>query len=404
MATEHLPKTAQHGVTDRPPEHLVLAALTFQAGNPSDCHAAAERLRNIVRDELHGQLADSQTETGELGFANVSQRGGLMITVGLSSSGYDKLGQPEGSPHRPVDLHPMPDDVIDPDAQITGREPQPPNLPGEGDIIVKIASNDVYITEHVLRRIQHELSSDFTVQWMVTGSNRYSTSQESHDPRKEARALIGFLDGTNNLDPGSETDRALIFTDHGVTSYPPNPTPGRYDQAQFPELRPLPALPEPAELDGGTYLAVEVLLLDIGAFDNESRSSQEAIVGRTKDTGQPAGNAVDSSHVLKANPHRPGTDDEKRRLLRRGYPLIRATDGQMTLGLVFLAFARSLTTQHEFVRRAWIDNPNFPHVDAGVDQLLATYVKRPLEAGGYYFVPPLTKTSDQASWLLPPLP
>src|SRR4051812_15486485 len=98
MTTEHLPRHAQHGVTDPPPEHLVLAALTFQGADPAACQAAIERLRAVVRHELHGELAEVETETGELGFATVSQRGKLMITVGVASTGYDKLGAPEGSP------------------------------------------------------------------------------------------------------------------------------------------------------------------------------------------------------------------------------------------------------------------------------------------------------------------
>lgn len=397
MATEHLPKQAQSGITDQPREHLTLAALTFSAAcvDPTSCHAAAEQLRALVRAELAGELAEQSTETGELGYSNHYDRYRLMITLGISSTGYDRLGAAAGD--RPVDLHPMPADVVDPDGQ--GR---PATVPGEGDLLLKVMSDDIFVTEHVLRRVEHELSAVLEVRWTQTGVQRYNT--RSKLSRQESRALIGFLDGTSNLNPANADDRALIFTDHVVTSYPANPTSDQYDGASFPDLRDVPTGPEPADLDGGSYLAVEVLAVDTTAFDALGEAGEEVAIGRNKLDGSPLAAAAPASHVLKANPHRTGSDDDQRRMLRRGYSLIRPTSGTMTRGLIFLAFGRSLTTQHEFVRRAWIDNPNFPTVGAGQDQFLSRFTSRPLESGGYYFMPPLTKASDKASWRLPAAP
>lgn len=70
---------------------------------------------------------------------------------------------------------------------------------------------------------------------------------------------------------------------------------------------------------------------------------------------------------------------------------------------MFIAFGRSLTTQVEFVRRAWINNPNFLTTGAGQDALLFGGAVNPrLLVGGYYFAPPLAKASDLASWVIPP--
>jgi deferrochelatase/peroxidase EfeB len=91
-------------------------------------------------------------------------------------------------------------------------------------------------------------------------------------------------------------------------------------------------------------------------------------------------------------------------MLRRGYPTIRPGVPGLVRGLVFMAFARSLTTQPEFVRRAWINNRDFPQTGSGVDHFLGTYVDQQIESGGYYFAPPLTKASDKASWRLPAVP
>jgi Dyp-type peroxidase family len=397
MTTEHLPKNAQAGITERPPEHLIVTALTFNAANPVDCHTAAESLRGVVSAELHGTPADPSIETGELGYAEHHDTSDLMITFALSDSGYTKLGAAEDD--RPIDLHPMPADILD------GRQPEGGTAvnAGEGDVLLKIVSNDAYVTEHVLRRVQRDLSDDFTVLWAQTGLQRYDTYQISN-PRHESRALIGFLDGTENLDPSQPDDRALIFTDSTITNYPQNPQSGQYGGANFPPLRDVPTGPEPAELDAGTYLAIEVLLIDTASFDQQPPDAQSNTIGRDKQSGAEIEPPSPVSHVQKANPDRPGTDDRSRQMLRRGYALIQPLGAELALGLVFIAFARSLTTQHEFVRRAWINNPDFPSVGVGTDGFLTTYVNRQLLAGGYYFVPPLTKITDRSSWLLPPSP
>ena len=392
MSAERLPKLAQAGITDRPAEHLTLAALDLMPGDPVACHAAMERLRTIVRAELHGHPADPTVETGELGYEDPHKEYGLVITMALSDSGYTKLGAT--SANRPLDLHPMPADILDASEQGRGA-----HRPGEGDVLLKITANDIYVTEHVSHRIEHELSAEFSLRWVQTGAQRFNTNQPLS--RAESRALIGFLDGTNNLHPNNEADRGLIFTDHTRTDYPQNPPSGAYQGATFPDLRQMPAGAEPAELDGGSYLAVETLLIATGLFDSQSVDAQSAIIGRQKVDGSMISPPLAASHVQKANPHRPGTDDELRRMLRRGYPTTRPGASGLDRGLVFMAFARSLTTQHEFVRRAWINNPNFPQTGSGKDQFLANYVDQQIDSGGYYFAPPLRKQSDKASWLLP---
>lgn len=389
------PRTAQRGISLRPREHLILAALTFAETDVASCRAAVDALRLLVAAELAGNLAPTETETGELGFLEDHYEYRLLVTVGFSTIGYDKLGGTDAD--RPRDLQPIPPDVLDASGAAQG-----PEIAGEGDVIVHIAADDSFITEHVLRRIEHELAADFTVLWVQTGAQRYRTRQ-SQDPRKESRALIGFLDGTNNLSMANADDRGLVFTDHTRTDYPRNPLPDQYQGAQFPPLREPPTQPEAAILDGGSYMDVEVLLLNTGAWDQQPMAQQEAIVGRHKMDGSLIEPESPDSHVEKANPHRgEGFDDEKRRMLRRGYSLLRPYGSALGRGLIFIAFGRSLSTQAEFVRRAWINNDHFPSVGAGKDQLLfGGAVNQRLLVGGYYFVPPIAKHSDPVSWVTP---
>jgi Dyp-type peroxidase family len=391
-STQHQPSIRQLGVTEKPPEHLVVAALIFMATTPEECRTSLEALRSVVRAELQDQLAAPDTETGEIGFESGYDDRTLMITVGFSTSAYDKLAIPADA--RPVDLQPIPADLLD-----SSGANQGPLLPGEGDIVLKICSDDIYTVEHVLRRVEHELSSQFQIAWAQSGAQRYNLRQMDN-PRHEIRAMIGFLDGISNLDPSNADDRALIFTDHARTDYPPLPQPDQYSGANFPpDLRQPPSQPEPAALDGGTYMAIEVLLLQTSAWDVEPRPEQERSVGEDKQSGVRLSNLDAASHVAKSNPAR-GGDDPLRRFLRRGYPVIRPDGQLLARGLAFIAFGRSLSTQVEFVQRGWINNPDFPHVGAGKDLLLARFVQPRLVAGGFYFVPPLSHHTQPWTWTI----
>jgi deferrochelatase/peroxidase EfeB len=72
--------------------------------------------------------------------------------------------------------------------------------------------------------------------------------------------------------------------------------------------------------------------------------------------------------------------------------------GGVQHGLAFICFGRTITTQFEFITRAWTVNPDFPTPCTGPDRL------REIETvlcGGYYFVPPLTNANHPWSFALP---
>lgn len=85
---------------------------------------------------------------------------------------------------------------------------------------------------------------------------------------------------------------------------------------------------------------------------------------------------------------------------RRGYPLIGAGVGELQRGLIFISFARTFSTQFEFIVRGWMRNKDFPTLDAGVDPLFAK-VGDTILGGGYYFVPPLEHITQPWTWKLP---
>jgi deferrochelatase/peroxidase EfeB len=413
----------QPGVINPMPEHLILAAVDFADRTPYGARAALDGLVGLVSKELTSDLDDPNpsegkdrpsAETGELGFVDGYERGELTITLGISAAGFDVLGVADEQ--RPADLRPIPWDKLG----------ELPRNPASGDLLLQICSDDLYVCEHVVRRVEEELGDQLWVAWTQVGAQRYG-SHHGRTSRREGRALIGFLDGTANLSPRKNQDHAkLVLVDPDtVTTYPPNPQPEPGgDQGAGPtypdDLAPVPTR-EPAWTRGGSYMTVRVSVFDTASWDEFSQDEQERAVGRFKVSGAsldlrddpalldtPPAYADDqhnltvplTAHARKANPRR-SPEDELRRLYRHGFPIIGPAEGGLRRGLAFIAFARTISTQFEFIFRAQLRNPDFPEPGAGPDQLLFGTLSDTVLCGGYYFVPPLEERTEPWTWRLP---
>jgi deferrochelatase/peroxidase EfeB len=414
----------QPGILNRPPDHALFAAYALATADAVAAREALERLRELVHHEQRSDLDDTNptspkdqpsAETGELGFTDGYDRYHLTINVGFGKGCFDKLGIPADN---------QPQDLIEIPWQRLGDAPQKPD---NGDVLLQICSDSVYINEHVQRRIEEELGDQLALAWTVQGSQRH-TSRAGRVNRQEGRALIGFLDGTSNLDPSHSPDDAkLVFVDPGnIADYPPqvpNIPPGQpnpYGGSQPPtfpaDLRTPPAR-EPDWTKGGSYVVARASVIETSSWDDRALGDQEHTIGRWKVSGSaldkpddPTQPPVDpdfaadpqgqvtpfTAHVRKANPR--GPDDAKRRIFRRGYPLIIANVDGTLRGLVFICFGRSIATQFEFITCGWTTNPNFPQPGAGVDAL--RQFERVL-CGGYFFAPPLARANQPWSWKLP---
>lgn len=421
-ATSRFP---QLGILSRPPEHLLLASLGLLGDRtPQRCRETIEMLRALIRRELRSDL-DTQTaasakelaspETGELGFADGYDRQFLTITFALGLGAFEALNI--AAEQRPQDLIDIPWTQLGDQPSVTARN---------GDIAVQVCADDPYVAEHVIRRIEEELGDRLELVWILRGDQRYTT-REGRVNRHEARALIGFQDGTANLDPKNvAADSALVFIEpHAVPDYPKLPTqgaPSPYGPSSAPAFPPdlrQPPAREPDWTRGGTYLVVRASVHNIHDWDRVSLGEQEASVGRFKFSGASLDRTDASSerdltpafaehpedvrvavtaHIRKANARGPG--DDQRRIFRRGYPLIEASGPVLKRGLVFICFGRSISTQFEFIVRAWIANENFPHAGAGKDKLQLQFESEVL-AGGYFFVPALKHRAIPWSWALP---
>lgn len=428
-------KAPQSGILNRPAEHLLLFSLTFSPSlDPAGCRAAVEALRGVQQRELHSDIDSIEVatdksvpfpETGELGYTDGFDRGHLTITVGFSAHAMEAMGVPPDQ--RPADLESVPWG----DLGIT------PTVAEAGDVLVQVCTDSPFVAEHVQRRIERALVGTMETVWAVRGDQRF-TSRQGRVHSGEARALIGFHDGTSNLDPAhSAEDHQLVFVDPDpavISTYPQTPPAGQQPPPQpgqpgygsggqgpiFPPMRPAPDH-EPAWCKLGTYCFVQAITLDMPTWDTTALSTQELTIGRFKRSGAsldladddaqrnaPPAFATDparetvvvTSHVRKVNP-RAVPDDLKRRVFRRGYPLIVSDGtGATKRGLVLVSFSRTTSTQIEFILKGWMFNKDFPRPDAGNDALVAFFSAT--LCGGYFFVPGLSRTNDPSSWVLPP--
>lgn len=292
-------KDTQSGILNRPPEHVLLFALRFLPGlDAAACHQAMDLLRDVERRELRSDIDSIEAttdktlpfpETGELGYVDGFNRSFLTITTGLSARAMDRLGVP--ADQRPADLVEVP--WADMGLQPTVADP--------GDVLIQVCSDSPYVAEHAQRRIELALTDSAETVWAVRGDQRF-TSRQGRVNAGEARALIGFHDGTSNLDPAhSEEDHRLVFVDpspEALATYPPTPPagpqpppqpgePGYGSGAQgpiFPPMRPAPDH-EPPWCKLGTYCFVQAITMDLRPWDHSALVSQEQIIGRFKRSG-----------------------------------------------------------------------------------------------------------------------
>lgn len=207
-------------------------------------------------------------------------------------------------------------------------------------------------------------SGGLAMRWKQAGF-RSSTAVKAPS-RDTARNLLGFKDGTTNLDTGSAylMNRLVWVGD---------------------------ASEEPHWTHGGTYRAVRIIRTLVERWDHVRLQEQQAIIGRDKAEGAPLGMAQEhdlpdylgdpggygvplDAHIHRANPRNPGSADGL--ILRRSYNYSNGLTktGQLDVGLLFTAFQSDLER-------------GFVSVQTRLNgELLEPFIK-PV-GGGYFFVLP----------------
>jgi deferrochelatase/peroxidase EfeB len=280
-------------------------------------------------------------ETGVLGVRVPPD--GLTATIGFGASMFDdRYGL---APRKPAGLEPMPvfpDDDIDPAAT-------------HGDVFLQLCAHTEETLINAVRDIMRATRGSLAVRWKVDGFQPLAARESG-----AGRNLLGFKDGTAN--PGAADAAKVVW-------HP----------------------------DGGTFAVVRVIRNRVEFWDRVGRSEQELMIGRDKAVGAPLGRRRElddpgyaddpkgdriplDAHIRLARPRTPQT--ESQRILRRGYNYQRGVDmaGQLDMGLVFVAFNRSIRDQFAKVQERLAGEP------------LVDYVKP--TGGGYFYLAPGARGSQ----------
>ena len=183
-----------------------------------------------------------------------------------------------------------------------------------GDVVLQVCSNTAETNIHALRDIVRHTAGLLSLRWKMDGFLPPHTIKKLG--KETVRNLLGFKDGTANLDA---SDQALM---NDIVWVGPNGG-------------------EPAWTSGGTYQAIRIIRMFVERWDRDALIEQEQIIGREKASGAPLTFAQErdvpdyaadpkgeriplNAHIRLANPRTPAT--EANRLLRRGYNYSRGAD------------------------------------------------------------------------------
>ena len=247
-------------------------------------------------------------DTGEAGGLDPAR---LTLTVGFGPGLFDgRFGLAGKRPPELADLPRFEKDQLDP-------------ARSGGDICVQACADDPQVAFHAIRN----LTRDARAAPPRCGGCRRASSRRTAGGAGTPRNLMGFKDGTANLDPAdADADGPNVWAAAG---------------AGF------------GWMAGGSYLVARKIRIRIEQWDRTALGEQEKFVGRVKDSRRAArGHARSTrrstpskldvaSHIRLANP-RTGDDSERERILRRGYNFDEGIDG---IGQIAPASSSSATSR-----------------------------------------------------------
>ena len=314
----------QAGIVTPQPASAMVASFDVLADSRQDLIDLMKRLTIRTAALMAGEVpapADPKlppADSGLLGPGGMSDNLSMTVAVGVSL--FDgRFGLAAHRPKRLVAMTAFPNDALDHDCC-------------HGDLLVQFNANTAETNIHALRALLKEFPDGLALRWKQDGFLPPHTIKAQG--RDTARNLLGFKDGTANLDArdGALMDR-IVWVD---------------DRAG-----------EPAWARGGTYHVVRIIRTLVERWDRTPLQEQEAIFGRDKAEGAPLGLAHErdipdyasdpegrrvrlDAHIRLANPRTPATADSI--ILRRAYNYANGLTkaGQLDMGLLFSSFQSDL--------------------------------------------------------------
>ena len=347
----------QTGITAQPVPTLGLMA-SFKALAP-DREALRETFIDLT-DEIEGLMSGRPPATRDDAYPPVDSGllgaepapDDLSVTVSVGASLFDeRYGLAD---QRPTELERMPflaNDRLDPART-------------HGDVLLAIDARHPDTIQFAIRQLMRRRRRDLVLHWIIDGYTRGAAP--SGGAAGAPRNLMGFKDGTANLDPG---DAAAMERHVWV-----GPDDG-----------------QPRWAVGGSYQAVRVIRMFVEFWDRTPLAEQEAIMGRRKLSGAPLGMERESdtprfdddprgertpldAHIRLANPRTPATEENL--ILRRGFSYTRGYDraGRLDMGLAFVSYQRGMARGFLAVQERLTGEP------------LEEYILP--EGGGFFFALP----------------
>lgn len=346
----------QAGIVTAQPAAALVAAFDVLVETRQDLADLMRRLTVRTAALMAGELpppADDRLpppDSGLLGPQGIAD--GLSMTVAFGASLFDgRFGLAAQRPRRLVAMGAFPNDALDHGCC-------------HGDLLVQFNANTAETNIHALRALLKEFPDALALRWKQDGFLPPHTIKAQG--RDTARNLLGFKDGTANLDArdGALMDR-IVWVDERAG--------------------------EPSWAQGGTYHVVRVIRTLVERWDRTPLREQETIIGRDKAEGAPLGLAHErdipdyaadpegrrvplDAHIRRANPRDAASADSV--ILRRAYNYSNGLTkaGQLDMGLLFSSFQSDLDRGFIAVQTRLNGEP------------LEEYIK-PV-GGGYYFALP----------------
>jgi deferrochelatase/peroxidase EfeB len=344
----------QAGILTPAANFSILVAMDAIAPGVGELTTALQALSSRARELSQGgaypvrEYDDPPYDSGTLG-SDIAPDG-LTVTIAFGASLFDgRYGLASRKPAHLTEMRAFPHDELDPAR--TG-----------GDVLVQIAAGHQDTVEHALRELLKPVRGGLQPRWTVAG---FSGAQRGPSPHSSRRNHFGFRDGTSNPDATDPKvmDR-LVWAETGGA--------------------------EPAWAADGTYQVVRAIRMHVEFWDRVGLHEQEEMIGRKRDTGSPLGGKGEfenprydldpkgeridlEAHIRLANPREPKTIDQ--RILRRAWNYSEGfdDDGQLNVGLLFVAFNQDIQRQFVAIQERLKEEPMVDYITP--------------EGGGFFFAP-----------------
>jgi deferrochelatase/peroxidase EfeB len=316
----------QIGIVSPAPAAGLMAAFTVQAADRRELQDMFRALTDETARVMGGKRYEERDPaypalySGTVG--NPAPPADLSVITSVGASLFDgRYGLVDHKPRELVEMPFMANDRLDPALS-------------HGDVLLSISADSPDVCVFALRQLMRQTRGALVLHWMIDGFNRHDAAGPSSPGHAPVRNLLGFKDGTANLDL---EDDALMR---------------RHVWVQRDD-------PEPEWATGGSYQVVRIIRMFVEFWDRTALSEQEAIIGRAKPSGAPLDGGVETdvpdfasdpdgtrtpldAHIRLANPRTKATDENL--ILRRGFSFSRGFDGagRLDQGLAFVSFQRSL--------------------------------------------------------------